>query len=57
LRKAQELGIKAWTRSLQRRALTPSAASREALRAQLEKLSAEEAQTLLKRVLDEKGTG
>jgi acyl-coenzyme A synthetase/AMP-(fatty) acid ligase/acyl carrier protein len=54
LQKAKALGLKARTPILQRRTSSAASNSREALLAQLEKLSAEEAQTLLKHVLEEK---
>jgi amino acid adenylation domain-containing protein len=54
LQKAKALGLKARTPILQRRTSSAASNSREALLAQLEKLSAEEAQTLLKHVLDGK---
>jgi non-ribosomal peptide synthetase component F/acyl carrier protein len=54
LQKARAQGLKPCTPILQRRTTAPSGSNREALLAQLEKLSAEEAQTLLKQMLDGK---
>jgi acyl carrier protein len=54
LQKAKALGLKARTPILQRRTSPTAGNNREALLAQLEKLSAEEAQTLLKHLLDSK---
>jgi amino acid adenylation domain-containing protein len=55
VQRAQALGLKGRSLTARRRAgSVPPAASREALLSQLDKLSTDEAQTLLKSVLDEK---
>ena len=55
VQRAQALGLKGRSLVARRRASSvPPAASREALLSQLDKLSPDEAQTLLKSVLDEK---
>jgi amino acid adenylation domain-containing protein len=52
--KARAMGMKAQTPVLERRARAAESATREALLAQLDRLSADDVQTLLKRVLDAK---
>jgi hypothetical protein len=55
VQRAQALGLKGRSLIARRRAgSVPPASSREALLSQLDKLSPDEAQTLLKSVLDEK---
>jgi amino acid adenylation domain-containing protein len=54
IEKAEALGLKAKMPTLERRPRAEAAANREALLAQLDTLSAEDVQSLLKRVLDAK---
>jgi len=56
IEKAEALGLKAKMPTLERRPRAEAAANREALLAQLDTLSAEDVQSLLKRVLDAKLT-
>ena len=56
IEKAEALGLKAKMPTLERRPRPEAAANREALLAQLDTLSAEDVQSLLKRVLDAKLT-